>query len=220
MRDNFSGIFFGENGSMEKMYRTIIGLTGPTAGGKGTVADFLKEKGFAYFSLSDEIRKESRKRGWSENERKVLQDLGDELRLKIGPDVWARRIATLNEFKHADQIVIDSIRHPAEAEYFKDVFDAKIIGITAPPEKLFERMRVRNRPGDPETFEEFLMLQEREVGVVGSSAMNVRECLKMADFVVMNDRELDDLTKGIEKGLKDIGVELRPYYLGFREHHH
>ena len=34
----------------------IIGLTGRNAGGKGTVAAFFQENGFAYTSLSDAIR--------------------------------------------------------------------------------------------------------------------------------------------------------------------
>ena len=34
----------------------IVGLTGPNAAGKGVVADFLRERGYAYFSLSDIVR--------------------------------------------------------------------------------------------------------------------------------------------------------------------
>ena len=36
----------------------IIGLTGENCAGKGTVADYLKKKGFYYLSLSDVIREE------------------------------------------------------------------------------------------------------------------------------------------------------------------
>ena len=34
----------------------IIGLTGTNGSGKGTVAEFLKQEGFRYHSLSDELR--------------------------------------------------------------------------------------------------------------------------------------------------------------------
>ena len=36
----------------------IIGLTGENCAGKGTVADYLVQKGFYYYSLSDTIREE------------------------------------------------------------------------------------------------------------------------------------------------------------------
>ncbi len=187
--------------------RTIIGLTGPGAGGKGTIADMLKEKGYVYFSVSDEIRKEARKRKWSDTDRKVLQNLGDELREKEGPDVWATRVAKLNEFKHADLIVIDSIRHPAEISYFKEFFDAKIIGVTASPENLFERMRMRDREGDPKTLEDFLQMLKRENGEKGSTSMQVDECLRLADALMWNNGTKDDLEFEIARHLSELKVD-------------
>jgi len=200
------------------MDRIIIGLTGPGAGGKGEVSKVLQERGFVYFSLSDEIRKEARKRKWSDTKREVLQDLGDELRSNLGNDVLAKRVATLPEFKHADMVVIDSIRHPAEIEYLKEVFDAKIIGVTASPEKLFDRMRQRNREGDPKTFEEFEKMLKREMGIEGSSVMQVHKCLAAADFVISNEGDKPDLRKETEKALHELGIESG--ISGERDHHH
>jgi dephospho-CoA kinase len=42
--------------------RKVIGLTGTIASGKGTLAEFLKGKGYSYFSLSDILREEATKR--------------------------------------------------------------------------------------------------------------------------------------------------------------
>ena len=39
----------------------VIGLTGTNAAGKGEVANYLKNQGYAYFSLSDAIRDELKK---------------------------------------------------------------------------------------------------------------------------------------------------------------
>ena len=46
----------------------IIGLTGKNGSGKGEVAEFLKKRGYTYFSLSDEIRevmKEKKMKEWN-----------------------------------------------------------------------------------------------------------------------------------------------------------
>jgi dephospho-CoA kinase len=41
----------------------IIGLTGKNGSGKTEVSEYLKNRGFEYHSLSDEIRNEIRRRG-------------------------------------------------------------------------------------------------------------------------------------------------------------
>ena len=70
---------------------SIIGLTGTNGAGKGEVAAFLKRMGYTYFSLSDLVREELRKK---ENEvtRNNLIKMGNELREKFGPDILAKRI--------------------------------------------------------------------------------------------------------------------------------
>ena len=59
----------------------IIGLTGKNAAGKGEVAEYLKKKGFVYYSLSDVIREEATEKGL-EHSRENLINLGNELRKK------------------------------------------------------------------------------------------------------------------------------------------
>jgi dephospho-CoA kinase len=62
----------------------IIGITGPNASGKDTVADILEEKGFIHYSLSDILREELKKSN-KEEIRKNLIKIGNELRKKIWP---------------------------------------------------------------------------------------------------------------------------------------
>lgn len=186
----------------------IIGLTGPAAGGKGTIARHLVGQGFVYFSLSDVVREQATKYGWPHT-REVLQNLGDDMRAKEGADILARRISQKDEFKLANWVIIDGIRHSAEIRYFKDFFDVKIIGVTANEQKLFELMKKRDRPGDPETFEEFLKAQERESLGSGVNVMNVRQCLEMADTVVRNDGDVSDLIINTEVALLELGVRVK-----------
>jgi len=195
------------------MERVVIGVAGDSASGKGTAAEYLVKMGFKYFSLSDRIREEAARRKWG-NGRKVLQDLGDEIRANFGAEEWAKRTAQLEEFKLGDRIVIDSIRHPSEIKYLREFFEAKIIGVTASPETLFKRMRERNREGDPKTFEEFMEMQKREMGVEGSSAMQVHKCLEIADGIILNEmgnfelnREIDNLLEIWEIDIPGVGKE-------------
>ena len=69
----------------------IIGLTGKNASGKGVAAEYLRERSFYYFSLSDVIREEIEKRGRKVT-RALLIEVGNELRTRFGPSVLAERI--------------------------------------------------------------------------------------------------------------------------------
>ncbi len=69
----------------------IIGLTGKNASGKGEVVNYLKAKGFVYYSLSDIIREEATKSGL-EHTRDNLIALGNKLRQSHGPNYLAVQI--------------------------------------------------------------------------------------------------------------------------------
>lgn len=114
----------------------FIGLTGTNCSGKSIAAQYLKQKGFIVFSLSDIIREEaaSRKQELTVNN---LINLGNELRQTHGSDILAKRVIeklvdktkfeTLNnltnDYTKASPLraqvskskgVIESIRNPAE----------------------------------------------------------------------------------------------------------
>ena len=69
----------------------IIGLTGKNGSGKTAVCEYLKSRGFAYRSLSDEIREEIQRRSRG-IDRDTLIEVGNELRSKFGPGILAERI--------------------------------------------------------------------------------------------------------------------------------
>ena len=69
----------------------IIGLTGTVGSGKSILAGFLREKGFVYLSLSDELRQIAHEMK-VEPSRKSLQDLGNSLRKKRGNGFLAEMV--------------------------------------------------------------------------------------------------------------------------------
>jgi len=114
-----------------KKKKIIIGLTGPIAGGKGVVADYLKEKGFFYSSTSDRVREELRRRK-IEIIREGLQKVADELRKKFGPEVLASRTYKKIINQKIPFGIIDSIRGEAEVDFLKEKPNFYLIGVTTP----------------------------------------------------------------------------------------
>lgn len=111
--------------------KITIGLTGPIAGGKGIVVEFLRKKGFFYSSTSDRVREEAGKRG-VEITRESLQDIADDLRREFGPEVLAQRTWDKVNNQNNPRAVIDSIRGEVEVDFLKKKSGFYLIGVTAP----------------------------------------------------------------------------------------
>ena len=179
----------------------IIGLTGKNGSGKGEVANFLKERGFHYFSLSDALRDEAKKRG-HEITRDVLVGLGNELREKEGPGCLAERIfAKLDPEKH---YAIDSIRHPSEVQVFRRRNDFTLLRIHAPDRLRFERLRQRNRENDPKTYEEFLALENKEAKSKVKTDQQLDQAIASADIQIDNNGPLKELHEKIKQILVQV----------------
>jgi dephospho-CoA kinase len=67
-----------------------------------------------------------------------------------------------------------------------------LVGVEAPAELRFERSRRRARPGDPETFEEFLA-RERQENSADPAGQQLAATFALADRVLVNDGNLDAL---------------------------
>jgi len=168
----------------------IIGLTGRNAAGKTEVSEYLKSRGFEYFSLSDEIREEIRNRKL-EITRDLLIEVGNELRSRFGPGVLAERI--LRRLGHERNYVIDSIRNPSEVEVLRSRGDFTLLGVEADRTSRFERSRLRGREGAVRTLEEFIQEEERELSSNDPASQQLIATQKMADGVLRNDDSIEGL---------------------------
>lgn len=176
-----------------RMNRSVIGLVGQAGVGKGRVAHVLTENGFNAYSLSDSLRKTATDIGLS-HEREVLITLGNSLRERFGGDILARGAKQWIDSEDATRVVIDSIRNPSEVSFLQREAGAFVIGVTMSPEKRFRLMRDRNRPGDPQTWDEFQQLLYREQGVgEKASGQQVQRCLELADELLPNEGTIIDL---------------------------
>ncbi|MFH1106319.1 MAG: deaminase [Candidatus Micrarchaeota archaeon] len=179
----------------------IIGLTGRNAAGKTTAARYLETKGFYYHSLSDVIREEAKKRG-IDGTRENLIALGNELREKFGASALAD--LTVQKLDPAKNYVVDSVRHPAEAQALKRAGQCSLFHIFAPVEIRFKRTVERERLGDPTTLKEFIQLEEREFQSSNVAAQQLLETERMADRLIENSGPAQEFEENLNAALAEI----------------
>ncbi len=180
----------------------IIGLTGKNASGKGVAGDFLKSKGFYFYSLSDVIREEIVKRG-QEVTRDRLLATGRELRSEYGPGYLAKRI--LDRLENDKNYVVDSFRNPAEVGVFRNSpVSFYLLAVTADPKIRFARIRARGRENDPSTYEEFLNLERKEDSNPDSAGQLLLATLAMRDFEVANDGTVEQFREKVLRLLQRL----------------
>lgn len=183
----------------------IIGLTGKNAAGKGEVANYLKSKGFVYYSLSDAIREEAGKRGL-EHSRDTLISLGNELRKKFGNGILAERISEkIKKEKAAGKkdFVVDSIRNPGEIAELRKSEGFLLVGVVTEQKIRFQRLLKRGRIGDASTFEEFKKQEERENNDE-ASGQQLDKCLEMADKHISSSGTIDEANKEFDEWMDSL----------------
>lgn len=162
----------------------IIGLTGKNGAGKGVVADYFKNKGYHYFSLSDVIRDEIKKQG-QEVTREALIAMGRKLRTDFGPSILADLI--LKKIPDNQNVIVDSVRNPGEVQSLRARKDFILLAIDADQKIRFERCKARGRESDPSDFATFVKLEEQELISANPAAQQLLQTVALADHTVMND---------------------------------
>jgi dCMP deaminase len=186
----------------------IIGLTGSLAAGKGVVSDFLKEQGFIYLSLSDELR-ERLKQGKVELTRENLQKWGNRLREEYGSSVLAKLVSEKINAQKYNNSIIDGIRNPAEIQELRKLKNFFLVSVDAPLETRFRRMVTRNRESDPKTFEEFLKVDAKDKGMGElETGQGVGKCMEQADFTLINDGTLEEVKQKIKNLYEKIELKI------------
>ena len=185
----------------------IIGLTGKNASGKGEAANYLKEKGFICYSLSDAIRDEATKRGL-DHSRDNLIKIGNELRQNFAPSYLAQQINLKitnhkKKFPNENFFAVDSIRSPFEAKELMKNKNFTLVGIDAPIEVRFERLLERNRIGDAKTLQDFKLQEERE-NLKSDTNQQMDETFKLSQKIIRNDGTLEQLHAKIDDLLNHL----------------
>lgn len=176
----------------------IIGITGTLGSGKGTVVEYLKNKGFKHYSSSGFISEEIVRRGLPVN-RDTMTSVGTDLRKINGPDYIPQSLMERAQ-KEGGNVVIESLRAPAEVEYVKS-HGARVWAVDADVKLRYERIMARKSEKDAVSFEKFVADEERESVGTNPYEMNLPKCIAMADTVITNNGTVAELDKEIEAAL-------------------
>ncbi|MFA5104126.1 MAG: AAA family ATPase [Candidatus Margulisiibacteriota bacterium] len=179
----------------------LIGLTGLNASGKGTAAEYLIEKGFSYYSLSDIVRDYASEKGL-DHSRGNLITCGNEMRKKFGPSVLAKRALKKILKDKPSKVVVDSIRNVFEIEELRNNGNFLLIGIDAPIEIRFERSKKRGRTGFEASLDEFIKIEQEE-NSADPKKQQLFDCLKLSDAIIENCGTVEELKTKLDMILLD-----------------
>ena len=172
-----------------------FGLTWRNASGKTTVVEWLVENGYVSTSCSDSIRAHLRSQGIEINRENLIAG-GRELRAAHGPGILAEMLR--DEHAKTSSLVIDSIRTPAEVEALQERPDFRLIEIRASREVRWQRLQSRGRSGDPTDWDTFVAQEESELEALDDSGQALIATAEMADIVIINDGEAEELRDALE----------------------
>jgi len=178
----------------------IFGLSGLNGSGKGEVLDFLQERSFYPYSLSDVIRRQLEEQGLSETRDRMIE-AGNAIRAEKGPGGLAEMLA--EKIIGDRNYVVDSIRHPAEVEVLRRrTPHFHLIWVDAPAATRLERMNARGRAGDATTLDALKAQEGRELGSDDPAAQQLLAVRELADTMLVNDGTIAQLHEKLQEVLE------------------
>lgn len=183
----------------------IIGIAGTIGAGKGTVVQYLKEKGFTHYSSSKVLGELVEKEG-DPKTREFLGSMATHLQHEYPGGVVEKIYHDKYEVETPEHAVFEAIHRQSEANFLKSV-GGIIIGIDADLETRYERTVLRNEGiKDQQTFEDFKKQSaiEDEGGDDEKRDNNIRAVIDSADYVIMNFASIDELHNQTDEVLKKI----------------
>lgn len=187
------------------MAKQIIGITGPIASGKGTIAAYMKAQHNAeLFRFSSSLFSILEILGLP-NDRDHLSRLSRILREGFGEDTLARALATQVEHSTSPLIIVDGVRRPDDVTFLERQAGFKLVYIDAPMETRFARMKTRGEKADDagKTMEQFADDHKLE------SELLIEGLKSRAAVVIENSGSREELYAQLER-LLNKGNEIPP----------
>lgn len=168
----------------------ILGLNGPSAGGKDTGGEHLASLGYLHLATGDVIRQEALRRYGTEQQR-VLRIVGHELREERGPGAICNTAIDTYRERAADYegVVVSGMRAVAAAQVIHNE-SGLLVYVDAPTEVRYQRLVGRNRPGEPTNLEEFEVFEKEELAGQLTTGQNLLAIRAMSDVYIENISDL------------------------------
>ena len=177
----------------------LIGIAGTLGAGKGTVVEYLKNKGFSHYSSSGILKEILEERALPAT-RKNMSELADELVSKHEGGILHvsnERAIKANEKNY----ILEAIHREKEADYIRSL-GGIVLGIDADVKTRYERISKRGEgEKDQVTYKQFLDDSKREDEGAGDGTPNIKAVLGKADFVIQNNGTPAELHQQIDEFL-------------------
>jgi dephospho-CoA kinase len=181
----------------------IIGITGTLGAGKGTVVDYLvANKGFSHYSVRAFITEEIQRRNLPVN-RDSMVLVANDMREKNSPSFIVDELYKMAE-SSGKNCIIESIRTPGEIDSLRSKGRFYLFAVDAEPEIRYKRITSRASETDSVSFETFMANESREMHTTDSNHQNLHECIRQADYVLLNNGGYEGLYSEIETILVQI----------------
>ncbi|MFA6300872.1 MAG: AAA family ATPase [Candidatus Paceibacterota bacterium] len=182
------------------MAKIILGVASQIAAGKGITTEYLKKSYKAGTYKFSNVLRDLLGRLYLENSRENLSKLSTALRKNFSEDILAKVIYEDVKKDEREIIVVDGVRRLADIVYLKKLPGFRLVFIDADIEKRYQRIILRGENVDDKnkSFEQFRKDHELE------TELQIADLKKVADVVVDNNGNLEDLYKQVDKIIKEI----------------
>lgn len=185
------------------MQKTVIGIIGMPASGKGTIAEYIERVyGTPKLRFSDALSTILERLG-IEKTRDHQITLSEVLRETCGEDILSRAIQIGIATSPAETLIVDGVRREGDIATLKAVSSFHLLGVDADARTRYERSRQREeKSGESElSFEDFQKLDQR------STEVTTRALMASAEIIFDNNKTKDSLYQQINEYLSAIGIK-------------
>jgi len=174
--------------------KIIIGIVGEIASGKGTAAEYLKDKyNAAIFKFSTSMR-DIAGRLYLEPTRENIQKVSTVLRAGFGEDIFAKVMANDAARSDSEMIITDGIRRPSDIVELAKLPGFHLIAIAADEKTRYERVKLRNenRNDANKSWDDF------KKDAIAEPERQIRDIAAKAEFTIENNGTVEDLYKKLD----------------------
>lgn len=202
---------------MRSEHTILIGIAGKACAGKDTVANFLREFGFAIINSAELVAAENNL-GGPKPTRQGQREFANAKRAELGNDYWARQayargceeMRTLG----TDRLAIVGIYSPAEAEFIINKPRSLLVGVNCETQRERHQRYLKRYSSDTRrimTFTEFVTADDEENSGTLPSEANVGIVLEKCTISINNDSDEDSLRDQILLLMADLGIDQREF---------
>jgi len=176
----------------------IVAFAGMPFSGKSEAVQIARNRGILVIRMGDLVWEETKRQGKKLDDKNV-GEVANNMRIKFGKDIWAKRtIDRLRSSDLKDIIVIDGIRNNEEIEVFKKELgnDFILVAITASDEVRMKRAMNRGREDDSKNLSDIKERDKRELG------WGLGSVIASAEIVISNDGALKEFRNKVKKILE------------------